>query len=70
MRTSVANLIYWPWPQIYSRKFHFTSCLHTAEYHYLFEGHKIFEYQTKTDLLNGCGTCDKGWKDWGSNTVL
>ena len=30
--------------------------LPTAKYHYVFEGHKIFEYQTETDILNGFGT--------------
>ena len=32
------------------------ACLHTAEYHYLLEGHKEFEYQTETDLLSEPGT--------------
>ena len=32
-----------------------TACLHTAEYDYLFEGHKVFEYQNEIDLLNGRG---------------
>ena len=34
----------------------FSFCLHTAEYHYLFEGHKVFGYQTERDLLNEPGT--------------
>ena len=28
------------------------------EYHYLFEGCKVFEYQTETDQLNRSGTKD------------
>ena len=39
-------------PQSCSRKFQLSCCLHTVEYHYLFESHKVFEYQTETDLLN------------------
>ena len=35
-----------------SRKLQFHCHLHTVEYHYLFEGHKVFEYQTEADLLN------------------
>ena len=30
--------------------------VYTLEHHYLFKGHKVFEYQTKTDLLIRPGT--------------
>ena len=53
MRNGVAKLIFDHGPQTCSRKFQFSCCLHSAEYHYLFEGHKLFEYQTE----------DKGAKD-------
>ena len=43
-------------------EFLFSCCLHTGEYHYLFEGNKVFEYQTETDQLNRPGTY-KGAKD-------
>ena len=39
-------------PRSCSREFQFSCCLHNGEYHYLVEGHKVFEYQTETDLLN------------------
>ena len=29
-----------------------SAVVYTMEYHYLFEGCKVFEYQTETDLLN------------------
>ena len=29
-----------------------SAAAYTAEYHYLFEDRKVFEYQTETDLLN------------------
>ena len=63
MRNGVAKLISDHGPQTCSRKFQFSCCLHSAEYHYLFEGHKLFEYQTEADLLNGPETEDKGAKD-------
>ena len=47
MKRTVAN---------FPPKFQFNSCLHTAEYDHLFEGRKLFEYQTGTDLLKGPGT--------------
>ena len=53
MGSSVVNLIL-------LLKSQFICCLHTAEYHYLFECRKVFEYQTETDLLNRPGTQDKG----------
>ena len=56
MRSVVANLNINHGARTCSRKFQFIYCLQTAKYHYLFEGHKVFEYQTKTDLLNGPGT--------------
>ena len=37
--------------QICSWKSQFSCCFHTAKYHYLFEGHKVFECQAETDLL-------------------
>ena len=63
MGSSVVNLIL-------LLKSQFICCLHTAEYHYLFECCKVFEYQTETDLLNRPGTQDKGAEVWGSNAVL
>ena len=35
--------------------FNSAAVLHTVKYHYLFEGHKVFEYETDTDLLNKPG---------------
>ena len=37
-----------------------SAAVYTAKCHYLFEGHKVFEYQTEADLLNGPGTYGKG----------
>ena len=33
-----------------------SAVVNTMPNHYLFEGRKVFEYQTETDLLNGPGT--------------
>ena len=60
MRSGVANLVYWPWATNLLLKLPFSCCLHTGKYHYLFEGRKVFEYQTETDLLNRPGTYLKG----------
>ena len=38
-------------------------CLHTGECHYLFEGHKVCEYQADADLLNECGSEVKSAKE-------
>ena len=43
-------------PWTCSRKFQLSCCLHTVKYHYLVEGHKVYEYHTETDLLNVTGT--------------
>ena len=48
MRSGVANLTFWPWPWTCF----WNSSSVAVEYQYLFEGRKVFEYQTETDLLN------------------
>ena len=36
-----------------------SAAVNTDEYHYIFEGRKVFEYQTETDLLTQPRTYDK-----------
>ena len=56
-------------PETCSWKFQFSCCLHTAEYRFLFEGRKVFEYHIKTDLLN-LELKIRSAKDWRWNAVL
>ena len=68
MKIDVANLIYLQRTTNLFLRVLVQLLLNTAKYHYLFEGHNIFEYQI--DLLNKPETYDKGVKDSGLNAVL
>ena len=41
-----------------------SAIVYTVEYHYLFEGHKIFEYHTKTDLLTDFSPMSHFYSPW------